>query len=368
MEKPPKGKLRTGLTTGACAAAAAKAAGLGLLRGVVPKEVNISLPIGQTITFSVDHAEVSLGKAHAGVIKDAGDDPDVTHGAEIVAEASWIATPGEVRIEGGEGVGVVTKPGIGLCVGEWAINPVPRKMIVQALQEALGKSLEQKGVKVVIGVPQGAELAKKTLNPRLGILGGISILGITGIVKPYSTAAFKASIHQALQVAKASGLDWVVLTTGDRTEESAMALFQGLPEEAFVQMGDFLHFAQASALRLGFKRITIVAMIGKMSKMAKGAKQTHASASQVDMGFLSGLAKDIGASEPLAHEILKANTGRHTMEIVERSGLKGFYQALCERTAAAFKQRLGQGALFEAVLVGFEGNVLGSASSGEGRG
>ena len=359
METPRKDKLRTGFTTGACAAAAAKAAGFGLLSGVVPQEVEIRLPIGQTARFCVHHAQTSGDGALASVIKDAGDDPDVTHGAEIVAEASWIMAPGEVRVEGGGGVGVVTKPGLGLVIGGWAVNPVPRKMIRNAIQEALGDKLIGKGARVVVSVPGGEELAKKTLNPRLGILGGISILGVTGIVKPYSTAAFKASIHQALRVARASGLEWSVLTTGDRTEGFAMALFQDLPKEGFIQMGDFVHFAQASALRLGFKRITVVAMIGKMAKIAKGTRQTHAAGSKVDMGLISSLALEAGATQSLANELFSANTARHAMEIVQRSGLTGFYPLLCERCVAVSKQRLGGSAWFEAVLVDFEGNVLG---------
>lgn len=353
--------LRSGFTTGSCATAAAKAAGLGLLLGTIPQEVDILLPIRTRVKFLVHRAEASFGRALASVIKDAGDDPDVTHGAEIVSEVAWAQTPGEISIEGGKGVGVVTKPGLGLKVGDYAINPVPRKMITQALQEALGEALQTKGVKVVVSVPKGEEIAKKTLNPRLGILGGISILGITGIVKPYSTSAFKASIHQALRLARASGLTQVVLTTGGRTEEFAMALFKDLPEEAFIQMGDFVHFSQASALRLGFQRITIVAMIGKMAKMAKGTKQTHAAGSSVDMGFLSGLALDLGASPDLASEILKANTARHALEIVERYGLKGFYQSLCEHTVAAFRRMFNTNALFEAILVDFEGKALGHA-------
>lgn len=368
MESPPNDALdtpqglRTGFTTGTCAAAAAKAAGLGLLSGSVPQEVDILLPIRKRVMLRVHHARVLPGQARASVIKDAGDDPDITHGAEIVSEVSWTESPQEIRIEGGEGVGLVTKPGLGLVVGSFAINPVPRKMIAQALKEALGEALKKRGARVIVSVPGGEELAQKTLNPRLGILGGVSILGITGIVKPYSRAAFKASIHQALKLARASGLTQAVLTTGGRTEEFAMALFKGLPQEAFIQMGDFVHFAQASALRLGFERITIVAMIGKMAKMAKGIEQTHAAGSSVDMGFLASLALELGASPALTDEILKANTARHVMEIVEHSGFKGFYQALCERTSATFKQRLGGKALFEAVLVDFEGNALGHAT------
>jgi len=184
VETPRKGKLRTGFTTGACAAAAAKAAGFGLLSGVVPQEVEIRLPIGQTARFCVHHAQTSGDGALASVIKDAGDDPDVTHGAEIVAEASWIMVPGEVRIEGGGGVGVVTKPGLELGIGEWAVNPVPRKMIRNAIHEALGGELGGKGARVVVSVPGGEELAKKPSTRGSESWEAFRSLGLRGSSSP----------------------------------------------------------------------------------------------------------------------------------------------------------------------------------------
>jgi cobalt-precorrin-5B (C1)-methyltransferase len=216
--------LRTGWTTGTCASAAAKAAALLLRDGESPSYVEVGLPSGQRVTFAVEEASLAGEAARAVVVKDAGDDPDVTHGAHLTATVSWRAAAG-VELAGGEGVGTVTKPGLGLPVGGPAINPVPRRMITEAVAEVVG----ERGVLVVISVPGGEKMARKTTNRRLGVLGGISILGTTGIVRPFSTASWRASVVQAVQVAAAQGERTVVLCTGGRTEKGDMALLPSLP-------------------------------------------------------------------------------------------------------------------------------------------
>src|SRR5215471_16294179 len=239
-ELKPRNKqgLRTGFTTGACAAAAAKAAARCLVRGVVLEEIKTTLPNRTPVVFPLHRCGRSGSKAICSVIKDAGDDPDCTHGAELVAEVELRFEPG-VEIRGGPGVAVVTKPGLGLEVGTASITSPPRRNITEMVEEELGAG-RGGGAVVTISVPGGQEMAKETINARLGLLGGISILGTTGIVRPYSTAAFKASVVQAIDVARERGLEEVVLTTGGKSEGFAMKLFAHLPEDAFIQMGDFV--------------------------------------------------------------------------------------------------------------------------------
>jgi len=354
-----KETLRTGFTTGACAAAAAKAAAFILATRVDQKEVEITLPIKKIAKFRIERCKISLNSVLCSVVKDAGDDPDVTHGAEICASASWIDTPNEILINGGRGVGIVTKQGLGLEIGKHAINPVPRKMIDYSVKEALESVLQKRGVMATISVPNGEELTKKTLNRRLGIIGGISILGITGIVRPYSTTAFRASIKQAIGVAKINGCSHVVFTTGERSEKYAMAIYPNLQEEAFIQVGDFVHFAQSSAKRLGVKKITYVGMIGKLSKVAKGIRQTHAVGSRVDTGFLADIAKEAGLDNVFIKEIKDANTARHVLEIVEPLKIRDFFDQICNRIVKVSKARQGSDVTIEAIMTDFDGNIIG---------
>ncbi len=263
-----KRRLRWGYTTGTCAAAAAKAAVL-LLLGEHVSAVEIALPDGSRHRLPVYRLRREGDQATASVIKDAGDDPDVTNRAEIVATVRRIpGSAGEVVLRGGPGVGVVTKPGLPVPVGEAAINPVPRRMIKEAVQEALaGKDW---ALEVVISVPRGEELARQTLNPRLGIKGGISILGTTGLVKPLSAEAWTATITSALKVARAVGLTEVVLSTG-RTSEKAHQEAYAFPEEAYILMGDFVEFALRETQRLGFSGLHLVAQWAKLLKIARAA-------------------------------------------------------------------------------------------------
>lgn len=366
MATPPspeeKKKLRTGFTTGACAAAAAKAATRCLLGGVVLAEIETTLPNRSRVTFALKRCEVDPGAgiATASVIKDAGDDPDCTHGAELVATVTRRAAPG-VEIRGGAGVAVVTKPGLGLEVGGPAVNPIPRKNISEMVAEELAAANDPGGIVVTISVPGGEEMAKQTLNARLGLVGGISILGTSGIVKPYSTAAYKASIVQAIDVARERGHDTLVVTTGGKSELYAMKLYPALPEEAFIQMGDFVGITLRHCARRGIARVHIVGMIGKLSKMADGKMQTHAAGSEVNMALLAELARALGAPDELVAEIARANTARHVLELCARAGYTGITTLICQRVVEhATRHVAAVGPLtISAALVDFDGKLLG---------
>ncbi len=363
VESPPSDKksLRTGFTTGACAAAATKAAALALLTQQKVSEIEISLPIGKKVTFAVVRCDFAPDSAEAEVVKDAGDDPDCTHLAHIISTVRPSPHPG-VSIMGGSGVGKITKPGLGLPVGGPAINPVPRQMIDRAVGESveLQSSSAPTGFSVVISVPGGEEMAKKTLNARLGIVGGISILGTTGIVKPFSTAAYKASIEQAIDVAVAGSSPAVVLTTGGKSERFAQQAFPDLKGEAFVQMGDFVGFSLKAAVNRGVRDIRICGMPGKISKIAQGRMMTHASGSEVDIGMLAKIAKSCGASETAVLEIAAANTARHVYEIVEKIALPGFFDRICVKVVKNCEKHIESRAKVSCLLTDFEGRMLGS--------
>jgi cobalt-precorrin-5B (C1)-methyltransferase len=320
--------LRTGWTTGTCASAAAKAAASLLLTGEPPAWVEVALPSGRRVTFAVESAAVEDGAATAVVVKDAGDDPDVTHGAHLTATVSWLPAGDGVELDGGEGVGVVTRPGLGLEVGGPAINPVPREMITQAVREVVG----ERGVRVVISVPGGEKMARKTTNRRLGVLGGISILGTTGIVRPFSTASWRASVVQAVAVAAAQGEQTIVLCTGGRTEKGAMALLPDLPEVCFIEVGDFTGAALRMAVERGVGRVVFVGMVGKLTKLAAGVLMTHYTRSAVDTGLLGRLTSAAGGSESLVDDVAAANTARHAYELWQVAGLlRAAGDLLCAR-------------------------------------
>lgn len=348
---------RTGFTTGACSAAAAKAATRVLVVGDLLTEIETTLPNRQPVTFPLHRCErTSLG-ALCSIVKDAGDDPDCTHGAELVAEVELRVEAG-VELRGGAGVAMVTKPGLGLEVGVPAINPVPRKNITEMVLEELVKSTFA-GAVVTLSVPGGEEMAKQTLNARLGLIGGISILGTTGIVKPYSTAAYKMSVVQAIDVAKNRGQGELVLTTGGKSEAYAMKLHSDLPEEAFIQVGDFIGTGIKHCARRGVGRAVVVGMMGKMSKMADGKTQTHAAGSEVNMDLLAELAGELGASDELRAQIKQANTARHVLELCSQSGLSAITSLICRRVAERLATHAGGELEVHAYLVDFNGALLG---------
>ncbi|TAN66131.1 MAG: cobalt-precorrin-5B (C(1))-methyltransferase [Magnetospirillum sp.] len=278
--------LRKGWTTGACAAAAAKAAYAALTGGGFPDPVTIRLPHGETPAFALSRRSLEAGRAIAGVVKDAGDDPDVTHGAEIVAMVE-AAPPGSgVVFRAGEGVGTVTLPGLPIPPGEPAINPGPRRQIMANLGEGAD-------VVVTLSIPGGEALAAKTLNARLGILGGLSILGTTGVVQPYSCSAWVHSIHRGIDVARALGLDHVVAATGKTSEAVARRLLM-VPDQALIDMGDMAGAVLKYLRRAPVGRLTLVGGFAKLAKLAAGHLDLHSGASRVDVAFLAGLLAELG--------------------------------------------------------------------------
>ena len=355
---------RTGFTTGACAAAAAKAAAIGLLTGEVPGSVLCRLPNGQTACFAVSEGRVegrgSARTAHAVVVKDAGDDPDATHGAHLTADICLLSyRAGEIRLSGGVGVGTVTKEGLGLEVGGPAINPVPRRNIVDNLREAAGELLAHDGLEVTISVPGGEAMAKKTLNARLGILGGISILGTTGIVRPYSTAAFRASVVQAVDVAARQGQTSVVFTTGGRTEKFAMRQLPELDEACFVQMGDFVKAAFTSAIKRKMTRVYVGAMVGKLTKMGQGLSVTHAWKAEIDRDLLAAAADAVGAPADLVEEIRAAETARFAAERLALLGLTlDFHRELARRAIRSLKGQYPGNYRLAVLVCDFEGQFI----------
>jgi cobalt-precorrin-5B (C1)-methyltransferase len=304
---PSGAPLRRGWTTGACATAAAKAAYVALVSGMFPDPVEIVLPLGQSVSFALAREERGVDYARAAIVKDAGDDPDVTHGALIVATVRRGARGSSVVFRAGSGVGTVTKPGLPVAVGEPAINPVPRAMIREAIATAAAALGDRDDVVVEISVPGGDELAKRTMNGRLGILGGLSILGTTGIVIPYSCSAWIASIHEGIDVARATGLRHIAGATGS-TSEAAVARYHTLQEDALIDMGDFAGGMLKYVRRHPIARVTIAGGFAKLTKLAQGYLDLHSQRSSLDLGALGAMAGELGASAELERRIASANT------------------------------------------------------------
>lgn len=317
--------LRRGWTTGTCAAAASKAACLALLSGKFPDLVEVTLPGGQTPSFSLAVEETGEGFARAGIVKDAGDDPDVTHGALIKSTVRRGAAGSGITFKAGEGVGTVTRAGLPLPVGEPAINPVPRKMIAQAIAEVAGGEAD---FEVEISVADGEKIAEKTLNGRLGILGGISILGTTGIVIPFSCSAWIHSIWRGIDVARAAGLDHVAGATGN-TSEKAVQAHHGLHEIALIDMGDFVGGMLKYLRDHPVPKVTIAGGVAKMTKLAQGMLDVHSKRGLADLEALAKLAGEAGASDELAAQIAAANTVSQAFALAGDNGL-----ALGDRIAA----------------------------------
>ncbi len=284
MARKPDTPLRRGWTTGACATAATRAA-LDMLWGApCPKSVRITLPKGEEPEFAIAQSDQGEGWAEAGVIKDAGDDPDVTHGAMIIARVA--RSEGGVVFRAGEGVGMVTMAGLPIAPGEPAINPVPRQMMQGTVADMAERLGERPDIEITISVPGGAALAQQTWNPRLGIKGGLSILGTTGIVRPFSCAAWIASIHRGIDVARGANLRHVAGCTGATSEAVVQELY-GLPDHAMLDMGDFAGGLLKYLAKHPLAHITIGGGIGKMVKLAQGARDLHSGRSQVDFDALA---------------------------------------------------------------------------------
>jgi cobalt-precorrin-5B (C1)-methyltransferase len=359
--RDPQG-TREGYTTGACAAAGAQAACRLLERDERVECVHVPSPLGFDLVIPINRLSYANGVATAGVIKDGGDDPDVTHGAEVIVRVRRTDEPG-IQIVGGSGVGTVTQPGLELPPGSPAINPVPRRMIEQgvALGLALGTEYVMPGVEVTVSIPGGEQIAKKTLNARIGILGGLSILGTTGVVRPLSTASWRASVVQSIDVAAANSLRHIVLTTGGRSERFAEAVYPELPEMAFVQMGIFTGDSLKRCVAREVEKVTLCGMIGKLAKLATGQMQTHVAGGGVDLAFLADLAREAGAAEPLVSAIAAANTARHVEVLVKTAGFETLYHRIAERAVRACARHVEGRIEVEAILFDFDGRILARA-------
>ncbi len=407
-------RLRCGFSTGTAAAAAAKAALHHLITGAFVDAVAVRLPSGVYLAIPVARSGMKGRAACASVIKDAGDDPDITDGAEIRAKVSifphgpdsithnpnMCGSPGIILVAG-KGVGLVTKPGLPVAPGEPAVNPVPRQMLAEniTLELLLSDNLHlkplfingsdpslpaafadkpalhlpfyaERGLERILGVadefsimveievPTGEELARHTLNPRLGILGGISILGTTGIVRPFSSEAYEQTIQAALSVAASSACGSVVLSTGGKSERFARDFFQELPSEAFVQIADFFSFAVTEARRLGFTRIIHSVFFGKAIKMAQGHPYTHAHSVPLELDFLAGISNSLGYDDAHCRELSSANTARHALEIIAAKGSHRILESVAQRAAVQSARLAGEGTRIRLLLFDYDGRLL----------
>src|SRR5579863_8223989 len=352
--------LRRGWTTGTCAAAAAKAAFAALVTGEFPDPVEVTLPRGERPSFALAMTRKDRDSATAGIIKDAGDDPDVTHGALIMSTVRTAAAGSGVTFRAGEGVGTVTRPGLPLPPGEPAINPVPRRMIHDAIAEVAAAAGCAADADVEIAIPGGAALAVKTLNGRLGIVGGLSILGTTGIVVPYSCSAWIHSIHRGIDVARAAGLTHIAGATGASSEAAAQKLY-GLPETALIDMGDFVGGMLKYLRNHPVPRVTIAGGIGKMTKLAQGLTDLHSKRGEVDRTLLASFAETAGGSAELSARIVAANTAAEAFALARSEGI-----ALGDEVARAARltaERVveGRDIAVEVVLFDRDGVLVGRA-------
>jgi cobalt-precorrin-5B (C1)-methyltransferase len=360
---PQDRPLRRGWTTGTCATAAAKAAYAALLTGEFPDPVEVTLPRGERPSFALAMTRRGPNSATAGIVKDAGDDPDVTHGALVLATVRPGAPGTGVTFRAGEGVGTVTRAGLPIPPGEPAINPVPRRMIGGAIAEIAAANRVSGDVEVEIAVADGERLATKTLNARLGIVGGLSILGTTGIVVPYSCSAWIHSIHRGIDVARAAGLTHVAGSTGSNSEE-AVRKFHGLPETALIDMGDFVGGMLKYLIRHPVARVTIAGGVGKMTKLAQGLLDLHSNRGSVDLAALAAFARAAGASESLCERIAGSNTAAQAFGHATAGGIAlgdGVARA-AQNTARAVVAN--SGISIEIVLFDRDGQLVGHAPFG----
>jgi cobalt-precorrin-5B (C1)-methyltransferase len=353
--------LRRGWTTGACATAAAKAAYEALLTGAFPDPVEIALPSGQRVAFALATTELKDGAATAGVVKDAGDDPDVTHGALVLATVRDGPAGSGVRFKAGPGVGTVTLPGLPVPPGEPAINPVPRKMMRAGVAEVACAHGAAGDVEIEIAIPHGEELAAKTLNARLGILGGLSILGTTGVVVPYSCAAWIATIHQGIDVARATGIGHVAGATG-RTSEAAVKKLYGLSDAALIDMGDFVGGMLKYLRKHPIARVTIAGGVAKITKLAQGLLDLHSARGRVEMSALADVAWEAGGSKDLATRIAHANTTAEAFAFARDDGVALSDEIARRASGVAAEALAGSGIALDVVIFDREGTLVGRSS------
>ncbi len=357
MSRVPEGPLRRGWTTGACATAATAAAYTALLTGRFPDPVTIRLPKGQTPSFPLAKRALGKDEAMAGIVKDAGDDPDVTHMALVMARVRPGAAGGGVTFKAGAGVGTVTRPGLQLAVGEPAINPAPRRMMTEVVREIAEQHSAQPDLEVEISIPGGEALAKKTLNGRLGIAGGLSVLGTTGIVIPYSCSSWIHSIHRGIDVARAAGLAHLAAATGSTSEASVQKLYR-LPETALIDMGDFVGGTLKYLRAHPVARLTLAGGFGKFCKLAQGALDLHSGRSRVDIGDLARCLAELGADETLLAEARRADSAARVLELAQEAGLP-LADQIAERARQAAEAQLAGRVAVEVILFDRSGEILG---------
>ena len=314
-----KRPLRSGLTTGTCATACCVAASEYLFNGQALQQVTVTLPRGKEVCLDIESCDAIDEGARTSTVKDAGDDPDVTHGATVFVELRQTQQAG-VQFRAADGVGTVTRSGLAQAVGEPAINEVPRRMMSEHLARQAQRFDYRGGFEVGVGVVDGAALAQKTMNPRLGILGGLSILGTTGIVRPYSCAAWIASIHQGIDVANANGVDHIAASTGN-TSEAAIKAHYGMDEMALIEMGDFAGAVLKHLKKVPVPRLSICGGFGKLTKLANGHMDLNSRASMIDFTQMAELASELGGDDELAQRILDANTSMEVLEMCRAAGI-----------------------------------------------
>lgn len=357
--------LREGYTTGACAAAAAKAAALMLFSQQPVEKIEIWIPAGKKLSLLTLDREIGINSAKCAIQKDGGDDPDITHGMKIFAQVKKLPNclPDQPRIliRGGEGVGIVTKPGLQIAVGEPAINPIPRSLICQEVDKVLPP--EQK-VEVIISVPGGEEIAKRTFNPRLGIVGGISVLGTTGIVKPMSEEAFKASLALQLQIARAKGIKEIVLTPGNIGEKIAKEKLDLTPE-SIVQMSNFVGFMLDECRKNQIEKILFLGHHGKLVKIAGGIFQTHSRVADAKKEIMASYAVLVGADRETVAQILEANTAEEVLLILEEKNLDQVFNLLAAKVSEKASQWVYGEIEIGCILVSLAGKILGMDEDGQ---
>jgi cobalt-precorrin-5B (C1)-methyltransferase len=360
MEKIRPGPLRRGWTTGTCATAAAKAAYTGWLTREVPAVVDVLLPGGSRPSFAIARQEVREDFGFAAVIKDAGDDPDVTHGASVCATVRAASPGAGVRFKAGPGVGTVTRPGLALAVGEPAINPVPREMIRTGIAEVAAAFGGSGDVEVEISIPGGEEIAHKTMNPRLGILGGLSILGTTGVVVPYSCAAWIHSIYRGIDVARAEGLRHVAGATGS-TSEAAVQRLHALPEQALIDMGDFAGGMLKYLRRHPVQKVTVAGGFAKMVKLGQGFLDLHSRSGAVDKDWLAERLRESGADASAVAAAREANTANEVLDTARLRELPLATLVAAEAWQTAAGALRGAEVELEVVVFDREGRLVGHA-------
>ena len=350
--------LRSGLTTGSCATATSLAAARLLLAGETNDAIDITLPKGKSVQMRLEFCRLIADGAEAGTLKDAGDDPDVTHGALVSAQVRLIHEPG-VRFVAGEGVGTVTRPGLVLGVGEPAINPVPRRMMAEHLTQLAHEVGYGGGFEVTVCVENGSELALKTMNPRLGILGGLSILGTSGIVRPFSCAAYIASIHQGIDVARTNGYQHIAACTGNASEDTMRRVYQ-IPDIALIEMGDFVGAVLKHLRKTPVERLSVCGGFGKISKLAAGHMDLHSRHSSIDLVQLARWAADVGADAELQQRICGANTSQQALAMASAVGI-ALGDAVCQHALNFARSVVPTQVQVEVFAIDRQGGIVGHA-------